>query len=285
MCNPPKNDRIVIIGAGKVGQSLNQLLSQQQYNTTLVGRGIEAHTSDISEAQLILITTNDSAIERVCQTISAYLKKGTVVSHCSGALSSRVLESAQQRGCFIASSHPLNTFPSLAAALKTFSNTQHNTYLYCEGDNQALRCINSVFSSSGFHIANIESNAKTAYHTACVFACNYLTVLMDTSLKVAELEGIDKTIFLHAIQPLVHATLNNINQHGTTASLSGPIARGDSQTVEQHLHFLSQKDQSIKHTYLALAQHALGLANAQGELSKQTLSQLNELITQDKPVD
>ena len=269
---------IVIIGAGKVGQSLKQLFDLNQHKATLIGREIENYRDTISEANLILITTTDSAIKEVCKRISPYLNKSSVVSHCSGALNSSILKTAKERGCAIASSHPLNTFPSLSAALNTFANTDHNTYLYCEGDKAALERINRAFKPSGFHIVTIASDAKTAYHTACVFACNYLTVLMDLSLKTAERNGIDTTQFWQAIQPLVQATLTNISEHGTTDALSGPIARGDSETITQHLDFLSKEDQSTNDAYLLLAKRALQLANQQGKLSDDKLSQLHTIM-------
>lgn len=270
---------IAIVGAGKVGTSFTSLLSKHN-QVTLVDRSIKQYQKEINNADLVLITTNDGAIETVCNEIKRYLKPASVVSHCSGALSSTTLESAKQQGCYIASSHPLNTFPSMDAALKTFSNKEHGTYLYCEGDQLALKLINHIFPRSGFKTVTIASEAKTAYHTACVFACNYLNVLMDLSLRTAALYDIDKTQFWQAIQPLVQATLSNISQHGTSFALSGPIARGDTQTVSQHIDFLSQKDQSIGDAYLLLAEHALLLATQQGKLSENTLSQLTEIIKQ-----
>lgn len=277
--------KIAIIGAGKVGQSLKQLFELNQHQVTLIGRDIAAYKNQINQAQLVLITTTDSQIKAVCDSISPYLQASTVVSHCSGALNSNVLNSAQQKGCNTASSHPLNTFPSLDAALTTFANTEHGTYLYCEGDKAALELITTVFKPSGFAVVEIDSKAKTAYHTACVFACNYLTVLMDLSLQTAELKGIDKTLFSTAIQPLIQATLSNINTHGTTASLSGPIARGDSTTVNQHIDLLEKESPTIANAYVLLAQHALQLAEQQGQLSHTKLEQLESILKPSEPKD
>ena len=270
---------ITIIGAGKVGTSFASLFSKH-HQVNLIGRSIKEKQSLITDADFILITTNDGAIEAVCNAIKDYIRPNTVVSHCSGALTNSILNSAKQKGAYIASSHPLNTFPSLEAALTTFRDNQHGTYLYCEGDKLALKLIHEVFEVSGFKIVDIPSEAKIAYHTACVFACNYLSALMDLSLETAALQGIDKTQFWQAIQPLIQATLSNITQHGTSAALSGPIARGDGQTVSQHIDFLSEKDQSIGEAYLLLAEHALKLATQQGKLSEQNLSQLKEIIKQ-----
>ena len=232
----------------------------------------------INKAELILITTSDHAIEQVCSNISSYLKPESVVSHCSGALSSDVLLSAKNQGCAIASSHPLNTFPNLSAALATFSNINHGTHLYCEGDDKAIEVLKWAFNPAGFSTVEIASSAKTAYHTACVFACNYLTVLMDISLQTAELEGIEKKQFWQAIQPLVQSTLNNISEHGTAESLSGPIARGDAQTISSHLELLNTSNPDISAIYLKLAEQALMLAKQQGNLSTEKIDALTGLL-------
>lgn len=268
---------IAIIGAGKVGQTFQKILNLKDHNVTLIDRNIETKQQAIRNAKLILITTTDHAIEQTCKTISTYLAPGTIVSHCSGSLNSDVLSSAKNQGCMIASSHPLNTFPSLEASLTTFSNNEHGTYLYCEGDKKALDLLNVIFSSAGFNIAQIPSSSKTAYHTACVFACNYLTVLMDLSLQTAKFSGINKKQFWKAVQPLVQSTLNNISKHGTAQSLSGPIARGDTQTVSNHLALLKNNSE-VSDIYIKLAQQALNLANQQGKLSNEKLEALKTLL-------
>ena len=124
-----KKINITIIGAGKVGQTFEHLFKSVGHKASLIGRDIEANRNLINKAKLILITTSDHSIEQVCSNISSSLNPESVVSHCSGALSSEVLLSAKNQGCEIASSHPLNTFPNLAAALATFSNINHGTYL------------------------------------------------------------------------------------------------------------------------------------------------------------
>jgi len=269
---------IAIVGAGKVGQTFAALLRSNGHKVSLIGRNLIESQQAIRDAKLVLITTSDGAIEQACNDISSYLSHGSVVSHCSGALNSRILLSAKNQGCTIASSHPLNTFPSLDASLTTFNNNKHGTYLYCEGDEKALELLDAVFRHAGFNIAKISSTAKTAYHAACVFACNYLTVLMDISLQTAEFEGIDKKQFWQAVQPLVQSTLTNISEHGTTGSLSGPIARGDTDTISTHLELLTNNNAEISDIYIKLAQQALNLANQQGKLSKEKLNALATLL-------
>ena len=101
---------------------------------------------------------------------------------------------------------------------------------------------------------------------------------MDISLQTAELEGIEKKQFWQAIQPLVQSTLSNISEHGTAQSLSGPIARGDAQTISSHLELLNTSKPDISAIYLKLAEQALLLAKQQGNLSTEKIDALTGLL-------
>lgn len=270
---------IALIGSGKVGQSLAQLMAKQGYSTRLVGKDKTQQRNAVRQANVVFITTSDRAIEAVCQTISPYLQAQTVVSHCSGALNSSALNAAQQQGCATASTHPLNTFPNLPASLALLSDTQHNTFLYSEGDQAALAILTPLFSQLGFTSIEIDSAAKTHYHTACVFACNYLTALMDASLESANAAKIDRSIFWQSVQPLINATLNNISEHGTAKALSGPIARGDNDTIKSHLQVLTQLPDSAHNLYTSLGLRTLEIASLQGELDDSTLNKIKQTLT------
>jgi len=269
---------VAIIGAGNVGQSLYQLFSKCGYSALLCSRSREQQVKAISTADIVLITTTDQNIHAVCDDLRSHFKPQTIVSHCSGALDSKILLPAKKNNCFTASIHPLNTFPSLDASLKRFADTQHGTYLYSEGDEQALSVLTPLFSELGFNVIEIEAQAKTAYHTACVFACNYLTALMDMSLETAESAHIDRKQFWLALQPLINATLDNITKHGTTQALSGPIARGDADTITTHLDVLSENSHAA---YTVLGERAFELAKKQGKLSEQQLIDIRKSLQPD----
>ncbi|MFT5571863.1 MAG: putative short-subunit dehydrogenase-like oxidoreductase (DUF2520 family) [Cryomorphaceae bacterium] len=270
--------RVTIIGKGKVGQSIAQLLLRSAYEITVFDRDIDEQLDFLAQAELVLLTVNDDDIEGLCEKLSRHFAKGSTIAHCSGSLGSDVLSSAKQNGCFIASAHPLNTFPNLPSSLQTFASTKHGTFLYSEGDAQALELLQPVFQSIGFNTVVLESAAKPAYHAACVFACNYLTVLMDLSLQSAEAASLDRDKFWRAIQPLLASTLHNINVHGTVHALSGPIARGDVQTVTSHLASLSKTENNLDQAYTLLGKHALRLAAQGGEIDSDKYAALVEIL-------
>lgn len=286
---------IAIIGAGNVGTALAQSFIREGYTVAIGTRNprkarkiitplnqvITSPEQAVINADINLLAVTDGAIQGVCNSLANHFKPGSIVAHCSGALDSQVLSEALKQKCLICSLHPLNTFPNIDAALKLLSNTSHNTYLYCEGNNEALQCIRVHFERIGFNPVDIRTKAKPLYHAACVFACNYLTTLMDISLQTAEAADLDDDIFWQAIQPLIQTTLQNISQQGTSQALSGPIARGDQKTVKKHLNELGNCSDDLQNIYTTLAIQTIKLAAQNNHLDNKTIDQLMALLKSD----
>lgn len=272
----PRN--IAVIGQGKVGQSLGRLLKLRGHTIIGLGREYIERITEIAAADIVLICVNDDAIEEVCENLADTLQTGVIVAHCSGARDSSILASAKQKGCVTASCHPLNTFPNLEASLAKFANTDHASYLYTEGDQEAIECLLPVFEDAGFITHEIERAAKPLYHAACVFACNYLTSLMDMSLETATAAKLDQAKFWTSLQPLIQSTLNNMANASTSAALSGPIARGDYKTVEKHLDVLEHESEFLANNYASLGIRALEIAQRNGELNEEELTRLKEIL-------
>ena len=274
-----KETKISIVGAGNVGAALAFRFANQGYCVELISRNPAKARTHLSDAlaqreltqpsnltildypqsfhlsNLVLLCVPDRAIATTAHLLADRFCGAEVVAHCSGLLDRTALDSIKLAGCVTASAHPLNTFPNLCAALDLLHN-EHASYLYCEGDSSALRLIHALFQDIGFNTQTIDAKNKVLYHTACVFACNYLTVLMDMSLQTAQAAGIDQQDFFRACQPIIKATLENLDSHPPAAALSGPIARGDLQTVNRHIDALSSEAPELAQTYRVFADYA-----------------------------
>jgi len=269
------NTTTAIIGRGKVGRGLHQLFKMASLPVELIGRSKQAQRQAVDSSQLIILCVTDDAIESLAAELAQYCRPSTVIVHCSGALGSEVLQITKEQGSSIASMHPLNTFPNLPASLQLFNSLKHRTHLFVEGDKTALDILLPLVETLGFRTSILNSASKASYHAACVFACNYLSVLMDLSLNTAEAAGLERKEFWLAIQPLIEATLSNISAHDTVGALSGPIARGDIDTIKKHLSALGETQASYQH----LGLHALKLAAKRGELSDSQLSKMEALLS------
>jgi len=270
---------IAIIGQGKLGKSFARLASKCGLQVLALARDYSDFIVELNAVDLILITTTDGAIKEVANNLAQLLEQGQtnsskpIVAHCSGSLSSQILEPIGER---IASCHPLNSFPNEAAAVTTFANNEHGTVLYAEGNEQALQQLAPFYERLGFNFQRLDNQNKTLYHLACVMACNYLSVLMHSSLDIAEQAGLNRKDFWQALKPILATTLDNIDQHDTQASLSGPIARADLATIKDHLNELDSE--ITAELYRVLGRQAADMAHQGNSITAQQLEKIREIL-------
>jgi predicted short-subunit dehydrogenase-like oxidoreductase (DUF2520 family) len=117
-----------------------------------------------------------------------------------------------------------------------------------------------LFEGLGAKLVAIRPEAKKLYHAAAVFASNYLVTLGDAALAAYAGAGIAREDALRMIAPLMQNTLANLLAHGPEAALSGPVARGDMETVARHAAALEECDPGLEQLYLGLAKATAALA-------------------------
>ena len=291
MKQPPT---IAIIGPGKVGTSLGILAARAGYPVVAVGghhketaaeaaRRIGKNVRPCStaeaakSAEIVFLTLPDDAIENVCTELAQknQFTKGSIVVHCSGALSSDILSPARQYcKCSVASMHPMQTFPTIDAAI----NLMSGTYCFYEGDENAIAVIENFAADIGLKPVPISSSSKTLYHAAAVTACNYFAALMDSAIALAEKAGIDPKTASSALEPLVAATLKNITEMGTANSLTGPIARGDLKTIKTHLQQLPSSPAHLASVYRTMGLYTVEMALRKSSITPEKADQIKKLL-------
>ena len=282
-----------IIGAGKLGQSLARLWrdaglveigavlnrSPESSKTAIqhIGAGSAAlDLESMHDAKLWMISTSDSEIESIAKKLanSGQINAGSVVFHCSGLLSSSVLESIASIGARVASTHPVMSFASPLSDLDSFAGT----YCGCEGDMAALAILSPIFESIGGRCFTLNAEQKALYHTATALCCNQLTALTEVSFQLFENAGIERTTAKQMMQPLMLTTLTNIFQQGTTDALTGPIARGDHASVAAHIDALQATGANSLAIYQSLGKVAVELSAAQGNAKPEELAEITRLL-------
>ena len=124
----------------------------------------------------------------------------------------------------------------------------------------------------------ISSEGKVLYHAAAVIACNYLTALLDASVTLCGKAGIDPQTALAAMSPLAAATLENVAELGTAQALTGPIARGDAQTIARHIDSLSECDDDLLALYKTTGKWALRLAKTRADRDQASDAAIAKLL-------
>jgi len=285
---------IAIIGAGKVGTAIGVLAHRAKLRVVAVaGRrresaqaAAEAIGPDVrvctpkeaaAAGGLVLLTVHDEAIEGLCDELArcGAFAAGSVVAHCSGVLGSEILASARRDcGCAVGSMHPLQTFPTAEAAVEKFTGV----YCFCEGDARAVAALEQLASAIGGIPVRMDRADKPLYHAAAVMGCNYLAALIDAALGLAEKAGIDRKTALAAMEPLLRATIDNIMATGPAEALTGPIARGEIETVRRHLEAIGRCRDELGRFYRAAGEWTVDLARSKGTIDETTAKALKELL-------
>jgi predicted short-subunit dehydrogenase-like oxidoreductase (DUF2520 family) len=165
-------------------------------------------------------------------------------------LSSDELMALRQKGASVASVHPLMTFvgrgrPQLAGVPFAM-----------EGDAAAVRAARRIVKGLGGRAYRIRKQDKAAYHAWGTFASPLLTSLLVTTEEVAKLAGVSGKEARRRMAPILSRTLANYVEFGAARGFSGPIIRGDVETVKRHLSVLRAAPAARK-VYVALGQAAL----------------------------
>jgi len=282
--------KIGIIGAGKVGTALSVLLSRKGYKVASVysrsqssaeklaaavkGCRVAYSYQDAADAaELIFITTPDSAIAGVVSSIKWHA--GHSVIHCSGADSTDILEPARQSGAMVGGFHPLQTFAGIKEAIE---NLPGSTFAL-ETEEPLLTTLKKMAEDLGGQWITLKAQDKVAYHTAAVFASNYLVTLVKMATDLWKTFSIPTDQATKALLPLMRGTLHNIETIGIPNCLTGPIARGDNGTVSKHLQDLHEKAPALLFPYKELGLQTIPVALAKGTINVKQASELELILT------
>jgi predicted short-subunit dehydrogenase-like oxidoreductase (DUF2520 family) len=287
--------RLDIVGGGAVGRTLGRLLHEA--GATRIGRvagrslasareavafigagepGVDFDT--LGRVDLLMLSVGDDAIGAVASALAASgaVLDGAVIFHCSGALSAEVLEPVRAKGACTASLHPVKTFAEPDAAATGF----RGTYCGLEGDADALAALQPLVLAIGGVPFAIDGARKSLYHAGSVFACNYVTALIELGLRCQEQAGLARETAVAVLAPLAAETVANAFAFGPAAALTGPIARGDAGLVRRQLAALDAAPPGTRTLYARLGQVALELSRAQGGADPAALDELESALAE-----
>jgi predicted short-subunit dehydrogenase-like oxidoreductase (DUF2520 family) len=170
--------------------------------------------------------------------------------HSSGALVSRELDPLRQAGTTVASAHPLMTF--VAGARPSLTGVPFAV----EGDAAATRVARRIVRQLGGESFALPASRKAAYHAWATMTSPLLLAYLVTLEEAARAAGLSRQDARRTSLPIIRQTLANYSHLGPAQSFSGPMVRGDAETVAKHLAAL-QKHPGPREVYVALARAAL----------------------------
>ena len=301
--------KIGIVGMGKVGTAVGVLLKDTGYKISFISStnveklenasremggvpkisgpfdgqdisniNIESVTIEIfHDADIIFVTTPDRIIGDVATQMakSGCLRPGQIVLHMSGSLTSDVLDQARESGALLASLHPLQSFADFSQAVKNIPGS-----VFClEGDEGAMPPLKEIIGVFNGIELNIPKEEKPLYHAGAVVASNYLVSLIWAAVQMYGAIGMKEGDAIDALMPLIEGTLNNIKKLGVPKALTGPIARGDSDTVSDHLEPIKSKVPHLMEFYRVMGMLTVDAAEKNESTTEELINKLREILS------
>jgi predicted short-subunit dehydrogenase-like oxidoreductase (DUF2520 family) len=264
-------DGIGFIGAGRLGTTLGKYIADRGYALRgYFGRraesaeaaarftGSKAYASAerlVADSDLIFITVPDGAIGEVWESLKEMDIKGKSICHCSGALSSRVFDGIAVRGAAGLSVHPLAAINSKWDSYRYL----HSVSFTVEGEAAAAADMTAFLRAMGNPAATIDADKKDVYHAGAVFLTNFVVALAHAGAGLLLSCGLDREFAESASRQLFFTNAENIRAHGAISALTGPVERGDAETVRRHLKCLREPERSL---YALLSMELLRVAKA-----------------------
>ena len=275
------SERVFIIGAGQVGRGLFRAFRASEVEVVgLHGRkGTEFTTSSgelpasIRDANIIIISVRDPQIAGVVGELAGVspapmafsrpaqpiIVSGTVVLHTSGIAEVRSLESLRSAGFAAGTFHPLAPF----SITDRVPSLLRGGWIGIDGDDAARAAARRLAGHLGARTLDIPPGAKGAYHAAAVMASNFPVALANAAAGLMQAAGINERSAESAVGALISAAVGNLATRTSLEALTGPVVRGDAETVRKHLETLSSQPE-LYNVYRALSEIALKMASERG---------------------
>jgi predicted short-subunit dehydrogenase-like oxidoreductase (DUF2520 family) len=269
--------RSVIVGTGRVAQAVGRLLADAGQPPVAVAGRSPAHAGRAASfisptvkairiadvpavADHVLIAVADGAIAAVADEIAQGGMTSGVALHTSGAHGPALLGALASRGVSCGVVHPLQTIaePDLGvAALRRAS-------FAVSGDAAALDWAEQIVAVAGGTPLRIQAGGFASYHAGAVMASNAVVAAIDAAVVLLGAAGVDERAALRAIRPLCLTSAQNALDIGPEAALTGPVQRGDAETIRIHTAALAASPRYVADLYRASGHALLDIARRRG---------------------
>jgi predicted short-subunit dehydrogenase-like oxidoreductase (DUF2520 family) len=266
----PNKATITLIGAGNLAQALGPALKAAGYQiefiaaretassrrrAAMLAGTLEAHTQSLNDAgphsEIVWICHTDDALAETAKLLARKPGwSGKIVFHSSGALSSDVLSPLKREGAHTASLHPMMTFVPGATP------RMEEVPFAVEGDSRAVAVARRIVRDLGAESFAIKKAAKPLYHALGSFSSPLIVAALVTAERVGRGAGLTASQTRRVMAPILRQTMKNYAERGAAAAFSGPIKRGDLNTVLRHLKELKRVP-GASEVYRALVKSAL----------------------------
>ncbi|CAN5859918.1 DUF2520 domain-containing protein [soil metagenome] len=223
--------KLLIAGPGRAGGAL--ALAGAAVGHEIVGVLSRSHSDAgpplewdemLPPADLMVVAVTDAAITPVADRLAPHSREVDAAVHLSGFTSVAGLDSLRQAGLAVGSFHPLQTLPDRERGAEAL----RGSWAGITADDGLAMTLDDLAASLGMRGFRLEDRAKPAYHAAAAAASNYVVEALAVAAELFEAARVP----FDAAGPLTRRVVENVFSMGPEAALTGPVRRGDHQTVE-----------------------------------------------------
>ena len=276
----PARLTVGVVSAGRVGSVVGAAWAAAGHRVTatsgvsraslrraadlLPGVPLRSPDEAVAGAALALLAVPDDVLPGLVRGLAAAgsFRPGQIVVHTSGARGIAVLAPAGEHGVLPLALHPVMTFTGRTEDVARLASCSVGVTA-AAGDEAAWSVGEALAVEMGAEPVRIDEEVRPIYHAALAHGANHLVTLVRDCVQTLERAGIQPAERL--VAPLLSAALDNALRHGDRA-LTGPVARGDVDTVRVHLRELGAVDPELADTYRVLAGRTARRASAAGLL-------------------
>lgn len=269
--------RVGVIGAGRVGAVLasalrargydivavaaESTLSRERAHTLLAGVPICKPTEVARRSDLLLLTVPDDMLANVANMLvgAGAIRPGTRVVHTSGRHGQAAIEIVRGAGARPMAIHPAMTFTGTEVDLPRLAGCVFGVTVDEAERDDAARLVADLGGTAMW----VAENNRTLYHAGMAHGANHLVTLVAQSMDLLARAGADDPAA--TLRPLLTAALDNALSHGD-AALTGPIVRGDVNTVRAHVADIAANAPDTLASYVTLARATADRAVLDGRL-------------------
>lgn len=253
--------KVGFIGAGKAGCSLGKyfFIKAQQANIQVTGyyslieeearwaatftESVCFHTAEevIAASDTIILSTPDGAIKGAWESLKKENMCGKIICHLSGSLSSDVFSGVEKYGAYAISIHPMFAFSNKESVYQQLNQVSFTL----EGDKQAVSMWENIFSALGNRTVKISKEVKPKYHAAASLLSNHVVAVLEAGYELLNACGFSKEEARDFSSILVRENVEHVIKDGSIEALTGPVERGDDQTIGKHLSVLDETQKAI----------------------------------------
>ncbi len=286
--------RIGVVGAGRVGAVLAAALraagheitgvagesaaSRTRIETLLPGVHVDKPTAVARSCDLLLLTVPDDMLANVVTMLSASgaIRRGQHVVHTSGKHGLAVLAPAEDLGARGIAMHPAMTFTGTDVDLARLDGCVFG--VTASDDTRGLA--ESLVADLGGRMVRVEEERRTLYHAGLAHGANHLVTLVAQAMDLLRASGSHDPA--GTLRPLLTAALDNALSYGD-AALTGPIVRGDVETVRAHVEDIAATSPGTLESYVVLGRATANRAVLDGRLlpirAAKIVGVLNDALT------